>query len=86
VIDVESVHPSSSYEVARGKEVMNVTMLSTTVLRQMARERGALLRATPLLVSGERSRRPVRSWLGRQLVRTGTWLANEPPMRQAGAR
>lgn len=63
-----------------------MTMLSTTVLRQLARERETVLRATPLLVSGERGRRPVRQWLGRQLVRTGTWLANEQPMRPAGAR
>ena len=27
----------------------------------------------------------VRRWLGRQLVRTGTWLANERPMRHAAA-
>jgi hypothetical protein len=66
--------------------VINVTMQSTAVLRQLAREREAMLRATPLPVSGERRRRPVRQWLGRQLVRTGTWLANEQPMRQAGAR
>jgi hypothetical protein len=66
--------------------VINVTMQSTAVLRQLAQEREAMLRATPLPVSGEPRRRPVRQWLGRQLVRTGTWLANEQPMRPAGAR
>lgn len=69
-----------------GKEVINVTMLSTAVLRQMAQEREAMLRATPLLVGRDRGRRPLRRWLGRQLVRTGSWLANEQPMRPAGAR
>jgi hypothetical protein len=68
------------------EEVINVTMQSTAVLRQLARDREATLRATALRVRGEPRRRPVRQWLGRQLVRTGTWLANEQPMRPAGAR
>jgi hypothetical protein len=63
---------------------MTVTMQSTHVLRQLAREREAMLRATPLLVSGERGR--VRRWLGRQLVRLGTRLAGEPTMRPVRAR
>ena len=56
------------------------------VLRQMAREREALLRRTPLLVNDDHSRRSVRRWIGRQLVRFGSRLANEPTMRPARAR
>ncbi len=56
------------------------------VLRQMAREREALLRRTTLLVSDDHSRRTVRRWIGRQLVRFGSRLANEPTMRPARAR
>ena len=63
---------------------MNVTMQSTHVLRQLARERETMLRATPLLVSGERHR--VRRWLGWQLVRLGARLAGEPTLRPARAR
>jgi len=63
---------------------MTVTMQSTHVLRLLAQEREAMLRATPLLVSGERKR--VRRWLGRQLVRLGTRLAGEPTMRPVRAR
>ena len=65
---------------------MTVQTQNLHVLRQMAREREASLRRTTLLVGRDRSRRPVRRWLGRQLVRTGTWLASEQPMRPAGAR
>jgi hypothetical protein len=65
---------------------MTVQTQNLHVLRQMAREREASLRRTTLLVGRQRSRRPVRRWLGRQLVRTGTWLASEHPMRPAGAR
>jgi hypothetical protein len=56
------------------------------VLRQMAREREALLRRTTLLVNDDHSRRTVRRWIGRQLVRFGTRLANEPTMRPARAQ
>jgi hypothetical protein len=56
------------------------------VLRQMAQEREALLRRTTLLVNDDHSRRTVRRWIGRQLVRFGTRLANEPTMRPARAR
>ena len=56
------------------------------VLRQMAREREALLRRTTLLVNHDHSRRTVRRWIGRQLVRFGSRLANEPTMRPARAR
>jgi hypothetical protein len=63
---------------------MTVTMQSTHVLRLLAQAREDSLRATPLLVSGERKR--VRRWLGRQLVRLGTRLAGEPTMRPVRAR
>ena len=52
------------------------------VMIQFAREHElSLHRATV------RSGRPssVRRWVGHQLVRTGTWLANEQPMRRAPA-
>jgi hypothetical protein len=56
------------------------------VVLSLVEERQERLRRTNLLVERERGGRPVRRWLGRQLVRTGTWLANEQPMRPAGAR
>ena len=56
------------------------------VLRQMASEREAQLRRTSLPVARDRSRRPVRRWVGRQLVRLGAWVAAEPTMRPARAR
>jgi len=56
------------------------------VMRQMAREREAMLRRTTLLVNDDHSRRTVRRWIGRQLVRFGSRLANEPTMRPARAR
>ena len=56
------------------------------VMRQLAREREALLRRTTLLVNDDHSRRTVRRWIGRQLVRFGSRLANEPTMRPARAR
>ena len=55
------------------------------VLRQMAREREAMLRRTTLLVNDDHSRRTVRRWIGRQLVRFGSRLANEPTMRPVRA-
>ena len=64
-----------------------LTMLTYTAVRHVTSERQARLRGTPLLVRSERSRpRPVRRWVGRQLVRTGAWLANDPTMRPARAR
>jgi hypothetical protein len=70
-----------------GKEVMTVLSLqNVSVVRQVAQEREAALRRTNLLVRRERSRRPVRRWIGRQLVRTGAWLANDPSMRPVRAR
>ena len=52
------------------------------VMIQLAREREMSLRhATVQSDTGGN----VRRWLGRQLVRTGTWLANERPMRHAAA-
>lgn len=62
------------------------SLQNVQVARLMAREREASLRRTSLLVRRGRSGRPLRRWLGRQLVRAGTWLANEQPMRPARAR
>ena len=50
-----------------------------------AREREASLRRIILIRPTSRSHRPVRRWLGRQLVRTGTWLEDRQPMRPARA-
>jgi hypothetical protein len=57
------------------------------VASQMAREHEASLFPAP----SPRGRysgggRTVRRWLGRQLVRTGIWLATDVPMRAAPAR
>ena len=63
-----------------------LTMLNHVYAREFARVREARLRRTRLLLGRERSRRLVRRWVGRQLVRAGTWLANDPAMRPVRAR
>ncbi|MGI8998924.1 MAG: hypothetical protein ACR2GO_04385 [Candidatus Limnocylindria bacterium] len=61
--------------------------LDLNVVLSHIEERHARLRRTNLLVNEPRApRRIVRRWIGRQLVRFGTRLANEPTMRQARAR
>jgi hypothetical protein len=61
--------------------------LDLHVLLSFSEEREAQLRRTNLLVSEPHAtRRPVRRWVGRQLMRAGTRLAGEPTMRQARAR
>jgi hypothetical protein len=55
------------------------------VARQLAREHEALLRRVTFPARG-RNGSHVRQWLGRQLVRTGTWLASDQPMHPAPAR
>ena len=61
--------------------------LDLWVLLSHSEEREARLRSTNLLVSEPHaSRRIVRRWIGRQLVRIGARLANEPAMRPARAR
>lgn len=62
-----------------------MTMQSTGILRQLAQEREATLRATSPSVMDEHRRRIVRRWVGRQLVRFGSRLANEPTMRPVRA-
>jgi len=47
------------------------------VVRQLAREHEASLRPVTFLVARGRNGSHVRHWLGRQLVRTGIWLAND---------
>ncbi len=66
---------------------MNVlTMLNPAIALPYERERRATLRRTRLLVGRQRSERPMRRWVGRQLVRAGAWLANDPTMRPVRAR
>ena len=60
--------------------------LDLRVVLSLVEERQQRLRRTPLLVSEHTPRRPVRRWIGRQLVRIGARLANEPSMRPARAR
>ena len=52
----------------------------------LADERRERVRSTYLLVAEPSPRRPVRRWIGRQLVNAGTRLAGEPAMRPARAR
>jgi len=60
--------------------------LDLRVVLSLVEERQQRLRRTPLLVSEHTPRRRVRRWIGRQLVRIGARLANEPSMRPARAR
>jgi hypothetical protein len=61
--------------------------LDIRVVLGLIEEREARLRRTNLLVNEPTAgRRPVRRWIGRQLVRFGTRLAGERPMRPARAR
>ena len=60
--------------------------LDTRVVLSLIEEREARLRRTNLLVSEPNAvRRPVRRWIGRQLVRLGSRLAGEPTMRPVRA-
>ena len=52
----------------------------------IADERRERVRRTSLLVVEPSPRRPVRRWIGRQLVGLGTRLAGEPTMRPVRAR
>jgi hypothetical protein len=56
------------------------------VASQMATEHEASLQPPIWASQPRRGARPVRRWLGRQLVRTGIWLATDVPMRAAPAR
>ena len=66
--------------------------LDLRVVLGMVAEREAQLRRTSLSLHDHRHdadavrRRPVRRWIGRQLVRFGTRLAGERPMRPARVR
>ena len=55
------------------------------VLRQMAAERQAQLRAATVRVAAE-SAHPVRIWIGRRVVELGAWIAREPAVVGASAR
>ena len=50
------------------------------VALQIGRERERSLRHTTQIV-GRGRQGEIRRWVGRQLVRTGTWLASDRPMR-----
>jgi hypothetical protein len=66
---------------------MNVqTNADLRAVLDLVEERQERLRRTNLLVSEHTSRRPLRRWLGRQLVALGSRLANEQPMQPARAR
>jgi hypothetical protein len=62
--------------------------LDVRVVLGLIAEREERLRRTSLPVDDHDHlrRRPVRRWVGRQLVRVGSRLAGEPPMRPARAR
>ena len=64
--------------------------LDVRVVLALIAEREARLRRTSLHVNDhdrhETDRRPVRRWVGRQLVRLGSRLAGETPMRPVRAR
>jgi hypothetical protein len=60
--------------------------LNLFVIHALIAEREERLRRTRLLVNEHRSRRRVRRWVGRQMVRFGTRLAGEPTWRTVRAR
>ena len=63
--------------------MQNLESVEMTLL--FARDREASLRRATLVTPTRYRQRHVRRWLGRQLVRTGTWLEDRQPMRPAGA-
>ena len=58
---------------------------SIRVLSQLVAERQAQLRAAAFARGGNDGHRPLRRWLGSQLVRVGTWVAREPAITLAPA-
>ena len=62
--------------------------LDVRVVLSLIAEREERLRRTNLRLheTDEAHRRPVRRWIGRRLVRLGTRLAAESPMRPVRAR
>jgi hypothetical protein len=60
--------------------------LNLFVIQALIAEREERLRRTRLLVNEHRSRRLVRRWIGREMVRLGTRLAADPTWRPARAR
>ena len=62
--------------------------LDVRVVLSLIEERESRLRRTSLAtqVHEHAGRRPVRQWIGRQLVRFGSRLAGEPTMRPVRAR
>ena len=62
------------------------SLIDHRVVHLLVHERESRLRGAYLLDDGDRSRRRLRRWLGRLLVRVGERLAGEPTMRPARAR
>ena len=62
--------------------------LDVRVVLSLIEEREARLRRTSLPIHEQdyAGRRPVRRWIGRNLVRIGARLAGDPTMRPARAR
>ena len=58
---------------------------SVEMTLRFARERERSLRRATFVAPSSHGHRRLRRWLGRQLVRTGTWLEDRQPMRPAGA-
>jgi hypothetical protein len=69
------------------KEVMTVhSTMQYRLALAITEERRRRMRRTSLLVAEPEPRRPVRRWIGRQLVSFGLRLSGEPTMRPARAR
>ena len=62
-----------------------LTTLTPTLALPYERHRRTSLSRARLLVSVPHRERPMRRWVGHQLVRAGAWLANDPAMRPARA-
>jgi hypothetical protein len=62
-----------------------LTMLHPSVALPYERARRATLTRTRLPIERERTERPLRRWVGRQLMRAGARLANDPTMRPVRA-
>jgi hypothetical protein len=69
------------------KEVMTVqSMLDPMVLRLGEEDRERRLRRTHLHPRSHPARRPLRRWVGRQMIRAGARLAADTTMRPVRSR
>lgn len=62
------------------------SMLDLLVLRLVEEDRDRWLRRTHLHRRSQPARRPLRRWVGRQMIRAGAHLAAETTMRPVGSR